>query len=136
MTLVIDASVLVKLVCEEAGSAQARAVFIAEPVLVAPQLAFLEVFSALWKKMRLGHYMRDQIGPAMSFVEDGLSDVVPDAVLFARASQISLDLGHPIYDCMYLALAERSVAPLATADVALSQAAARMGSVKARLITV
>ena len=43
MTVVMDASVLVKLVAEEPGSTAARALFVSEPTLVAPDLALIEV---------------------------------------------------------------------------------------------
>ena len=33
-----------------------------------------------------------------------------------RALAIAIELRHPAYDCFYLALAERSTAPLVTAD--------------------
>ena len=42
--------------------------------------------------------------------------LVAEIDLAKRASEISLDLEHPAYDCFYLALAEREDAMLVTAD--------------------
>jgi predicted nucleic acid-binding protein len=133
MSLVIDASVMVKLVAEEPGSAAARATFVAEPSLVAPDLIRFEVFSALWKKCRLGIYQRDQVGLALSFLDDCV-ETVPTEQLFLRASQLSFELNHPIYDCAYLALAERKSAVLATADGKLATAGRRIGTMEIRQI--
>jgi predicted nucleic acid-binding protein len=133
MSLVIDASVMVKLVAEEPGSAAARAIFIAERDLIAPDLIRFEVFSALWKKCRLGVYQRDQVELAVSFVDDCVV-FVPMSLLFARASKLSFELDHPIYDCVYLALAERELAVFATADVKLANAGRRLGTIEIRQI--
>ena len=46
---------------------------------------------------------------------------------------LALNLGHPIYDCFYLALAQRQDVPLVTADEAMI-AAARKAKVKVRRI--
>ncbi len=133
MSLVIDASVMVKLVAEEPGSAAARAIFVSERDLIAPDLLRFEVFSALWKKCRLGVYQRDQVELAVSFVDDCV-DLVPMSRLFARASKLSFELDHPIYDCTYLALAERESAVLATADVKLAKAGRGLGTIDVRQI--
>ena len=53
--------------------------------------------------------------------------------LCVRALALAIDLRHPVYDCFYLALAERENAPLATADEGLI-AAARKAKIKVRRI--
>jgi len=40
---------------------------------------------------------------------------------------MAVELGHPVYDCLYLALAVSHAAPIATADKRLQQAAGRIG---------
>ena len=47
-----------------------------------------------------------------------------------QALALAIDLKHPVYDCFYLALAERENAPLVTADEAMI-AAARKAKIKA-----
>jgi predicted nucleic acid-binding protein len=48
-----------------------------------------------------------------------LTLLVPVAELLPRAIDLAFDLQHPIYDCIYLALAEREKAALITADLRL-----------------
>jgi predicted nucleic acid-binding protein len=92
---------MVKLVVEEPGSAAPRAIFVSERDLIAPDLIRFEVFSALWKKCRLGVYQSDQVELAVSLVDDCVV-LVPMSLLFARASKLSFELDDPIYDCTNL----------------------------------
>jgi predicted nucleic acid-binding protein len=70
---------------------------------------------------------------AVSFVDDCVV-VVPMSPLSPRASKMSFQLDHPIYDCVYLALAERESAVFATADVKLANAGRRLGTFEIRQI--
>jgi predicted nucleic acid-binding protein len=51
---------------------------------------------------------------------DGLTNFIDRLIdietLAPRALEIALALGHPVYHCFYLALAEEAEAPLVTAD--------------------
>lgn len=58
---------------------------------------------------------------------DGIVQFVHDEDLVASALLLALTLGHKVPDCMYLALAQRDGAPLATADRALSALAQIQG---------
>lgn len=49
------------------------------------------------------------------------------APLLGRASQLAVTINHPVYDCLYLALAADRDAPIATADRRLREAAASAG---------
>ena len=51
----------------------------------------------------------------------------PSAALLPSAARPAVELGHPVYDCLYLALAAAHAAPIATADERLRQAAKRIG---------
>ncbi len=127
MSRIVDASVLVKMLCEEPGTAQARRLFVAEPDLMAPDLAIAEVFNALWKKTRAGHYSRDQLQLVSAFLSEMLSKTVAIAALTDRAASLSIAFQHPIYDCIYLALAERERVPLVSADNRLMSIAGQAG---------
>ena len=61
----------------------------------------------------------DREGVARRIAEDvgkGPIEFHGTAPLAPRATAMALDLDHAIYDCFYLALAEREDAPLVTAD--------------------
>ena len=60
--------------------------------------------------------------------------LVSPAELAARATEIAVELRHPIYDCFYLALAERERAPLISADQRLIAAGKRMKGVEVRAL--
>ena len=57
---------------------------------------------------------------------DLVDRVEPDRHLQAEALALACHLDHPVYDCLYLALARREAATLITADRRLQQLAARV----------
>jgi predicted nucleic acid-binding protein len=56
------------------------------------------------------------------------SVLLPDADYLAAASELALQLAHPLADCLYLALAERFGVALITADRVFARRAARRSS--------
>ena len=132
MTLVIDASVTVKWVINEQRSAEASALR-DDDDLVAPSLIAVKIGSALWKAVRRGAIPRRDALAALRASLLPFANLVADNVLHARALTLAIDVGHPVPDCLYLALAEQQNAPLATADETM-MAAARRAKIKVRRI--
>jgi predicted nucleic acid-binding protein len=132
VTLVVDASVAVKWVLNEQRSAEANALR-DEDDLVAPSLIAVEIGSALWKAVRRGTIQRRDALPALRASLLPFASLVADDALHLRALTFALDLGHPVPDCFYLALAEQQNAPLATADETM-MATARRAKIKVRRI--
>lgn len=114
MTTIVDASVAVKWVVEEEGSAEAAA--IAEHDLRAPELLLTECANALWAKARRGELTGDQVRERVAALQAAPLFFVSQAELIAEAVDLALEIGHPVYDCLYLALAIRDDAVLVTAD--------------------
>jgi len=117
---VLDASVAVKLVVPEAGTAESLAVFERPLRWVAPRLMVVEVASALRQKcahqaMTTAH-AAEALAATLDAVADGVVDLADDEVLVQSALNLALTLGHKVPDCLYLALAAREGALLATAD--------------------
>jgi predicted nucleic acid-binding protein len=50
----------------------------------------------------------------------------PSTTLLRAAARLAAELGHPVYDCLHLALAATRSAALATADDRLRAATARL----------
>lgn len=125
MTLVVDASIAVKWVVTEAGTEQARAL-IGRDTLVAPDLLIAEACNALWRLQASGRIPREQAVAAPAELVAAIDEFYPLAPLAGRSLEIALDIGHPVYDCVYLALAERLEARLVTADRRLAAAVAGM----------
>ncbi len=111
---VFDASVAVKVFLPVAGSERAEAAVQAFG-MVAPELILVETANAFWK------YVREALAP----LEDctialrnlsGFADLHPDRTLYPEALELAARLQHPVYDCLYLALAHRENLPLISAD--------------------
>ena len=58
--------------------------------------------------------------------------LIPIADIAAAATKLAVDLKHPIYDCFYLALAERERCALVSADARLLSMAKRAKGIEIR----
>jgi predicted nucleic acid-binding protein len=112
--IVVDASVALKWVLNEPDKDAADALMRDE--LLAPDLLRIEAANALWAFQRRGGMTADE-------VQDRLALLVASPVRFASHAQdvdqalsIACRLSHPVYDCVYLALAMREQATMVTAD--------------------
>jgi predicted nucleic acid-binding protein len=127
--IVLDASVTVKWFASEPGSAEARSLVHSNEELVAPELTQVEVASALVKKAFRQQLNLEEAQEALTLwfeaIKDGDIVLLPDADYVAAASELALQLAHPLADCLYLALAERLGVALVTADRAFARRAAR-----------
>jgi predicted nucleic acid-binding protein len=124
--MVIDASVAFKWIVDEEGSAAAAAL-IGREDLIAPALLHAEVANALWTRLRRGE-LRD--GPEPSSYLSRLSSLVrtvDETLQIGRALQLATQLDHPVYDCIYLAIAEAYERKLVTADGRFAAKAAECG---------
>ena len=116
MRFVIDASVAVKLLVDEADSDAARELAASGQQLHAPRLMASEVANALWRKARVGEIERADAGAALALMTDMPVRWNDDELVSADAVRLALALDHPVYDCVYLALAHRIGAVMLTAD--------------------
>jgi predicted nucleic acid-binding protein len=117
MAMIVDASVAFKWFVPEPESDRALALFETTEALYAPDLILTEVSNAMWARLRrLGGDHGPAVKAAASALPRMLTLLVPVAELLPRAIDLAFDLQHPIYDCIYLALAEREKAALITAD--------------------
>ena len=112
---VVDASVAAKWLVEEDGSEAALA--LQSEDMIAPALLRIEIANLLrtlvGKKVVSGGAVLELF---RFFQSAPVTIVDSDEDLEKRALEIALDLGHPVYDCIYLALAERTGRVLVTAD--------------------
>ena len=116
MRLVVDASVVVPCFVPERFSAAARGWIVAADVLLAPELLSLECANALWKKARLGELTLHDARSALERIVSGFIELRPSAALACTTLELGAKLNHPIYDCVYVALAEAESAAFVTAD--------------------
>ena len=119
MEVVVDASVAVKWFVRDAGSE--RAIAILDDVgldLVAPDLFDLEVRNGLLKQSRLGALNDALLDRALTELDAVMPRLVSSQPLLRLATDLARRAAHPLYDCLYLALAERLDTTLVTADAA------------------
>jgi predicted nucleic acid-binding protein len=124
---VLDASVAVKCLIEEADSELARAAVAGRADWAAPDLIFLEVASVALKSMRRGWLDRSQAEAMVARLPRLLTEVAASDSLATCAFQLAADHGFSAYDAAYLALADASNAAVLTADLKLVELARAAG---------
>lgn len=123
---VVDASTVLKWVLQEDGSDRAAALLDGR-TLRAPALLFTEVANALWSASRRGRLTPDEASDTLDLIlRAPLLVEARDSGLHVRAMQLAHLLGHPVYDCVYLALGMAHGVPVVTADQRFVTAAARL----------
>lgn len=115
---VVDASVAIKWVVHEDGSDTAVAV-LENCALTAPDLLVAECSNILWKKVRRQELTREQADLAARLLESANVELLPTRHLMGAATRMAIELDHPAYDCIYLALAAENDWPFVTADLRL-----------------
>jgi predicted nucleic acid-binding protein len=135
-TLVIDASIAIKWVVEEAGTPQAL-LLSRRATLIAPELLVAECANVLWKKVRRRELSTDEAVLAARLLQAAEIELRPTRSLLEAATRIAIELDHPAYDCLYLALAIESGCQFVTADEGfVRKCAQRRGRFRDRVITL
>ena len=114
MKVVVDASVALKWVLSEAGTEAALALRGEE--LIAPSLWLAEATNALWRGVRLGELT---LAEAAEFLDELIKAPVASLPMephLHAALALAVEFQHPIYDCIYLALALQQDTRVVTAD--------------------
>jgi predicted nucleic acid-binding protein len=127
--IVVDASVIVKWFIPEVGAHSAKALLATADELVAPELARVEVTSALTRRAirreLAGADVEDTLRIWFRALADGQVFLLPNAGDLEAALKLALELQHSLPDCLYLAAAERLGVALITADRAFVRRANR-----------
>lgn len=130
--MIIDASIAFKWLFPEEGADEARE-WISRAELIAPTLLHAEIGNAIWKRAHRGEVAASGIEIAEQLKKlAAIVRTVDETPLLPRAVEMAVELGHPVYDCVYLAVAESLDDELLTADerfvraVGASELAARM----------
>lgn len=115
--MILDASVGVKWLVPEEHSETAAAL-VGQTDIFVPTLFHSELANALWKKARRGEIRLDEIVAHLGEIPL-LVTTLDETEALPRALAIAAQLEHPVYDCVYLALAEARDDILLTADLRL-----------------
>ena len=120
--IVVDASLVVKLFRDEPNSDLAERIYAEhQGELAAPDLLAIEVAAALVRNANMVKSSRPFIEMALAEFGQMLRDATIalhrlDEPQLAVAAKYALDLGHPLKDCIYLALAMELGCELLTCD--------------------
>lgn len=117
MSLVIDASIAIKWVIAEPGTNEALA--LRNERLFAPDLLIPECANILWKKVRRAEITEQEASLAARLLARADIQLEPMRPFLEPAMRLAVELDHPAYDCIYLALAKQLVCDFVTADAAL-----------------
>ncbi|MEA3041380.1 MAG: hypothetical protein QOC65_869 [Sphingomonadales bacterium] len=127
MTIVFDASVALKLVAPEAGTAEAQALLDRDEERIAPDWMLTEVAGGLVNKVRFEGLDLARAQAGFAALPAFIDRFVAAGPLLSRAIDLAAELDHPLYDCVYLLTAIDEEAVVVTADDGLMRAAKRGG---------
>jgi predicted nucleic acid-binding protein len=103
---VLDASVAVRWLVPEIGTAEALQLLRSDRSWLAPRLLLVEVGSALRRKVVGAELMQadamDAVAALSASVDNGLIRLAEEELLVAHALALALRLGHKLPDCVYL----------------------------------
>lgn len=129
--IVIDANVAMKWFIPEKGMKEAIALLRSNQKLVAPSIIEYEVVSGFVRRVRKEEL---STGEATEHRNEWLRQIAHETIhlfdtsaLLNPASELAYELRHPLYDCIYLALALKYGAPLVSADGPLIERANACG---------
>jgi len=129
--VVLDASVAVRWIVEEEGSDEAAALLERDVSWIAPRMLLTQAASALRRRVA-----DDAVAPEdavqsldvlLQAIADGVVRLVDDERTIAQSLLLAVSRHHKVPDCVYLALAEREGASIATADDRLARLARSRG---------
>ena len=122
--MIVDASIVVKWFTAEPLHEEALMLRIGAEPLLAPDILSAEFANAIWAKARRSEIEEAAAVSAIAAVSGrGQPQLQPTTPLVPRAFELARTLDHPVYDCIYIALAERLNTVLMTADRRLADAA-------------
>lgn len=116
MSFVVDANVAIKWFIPEVLSNHAENILSSEQDLIAPDFLLIEVSNVLWKKVLRNEIQSKEAHYILQQLRSGFLDLIPIDRLVERGLEIGVALSHPVYDCLYLALAEKENVKVITAD--------------------
>ena len=117
----LDASAVVRIIESSPQAAAFQQAVLDAELVLAPELMLTEVSNALWRLQRAGQLQAERLQQCLSRAAALVDHIEPDRHLQVEALALACHLDHPVYDCLYLALARREAAILLTADQRLQR---------------
>jgi predicted nucleic acid-binding protein len=118
--IVLDASIAVKWFLPESDSEAARALY--SERLSAPAIWISEVANVLWHHVRTARLSDTRARQLLQKFRRAPITSVDLGVHIEQALVLANEISHPVYDCLYLALAIEEDTVLLTADLRFARA--------------
>jgi predicted nucleic acid-binding protein len=129
LSLLLDTSIIVKLVIEEPGSQNAR-IRVKEAlaqghILISVDIALSEALNAFWKHTKIHRDL--DVEDALRAAEDlhllwDRIRIIPSREVSTDALRLAIELGLPTYDSLFLVASRKAKSTLYTADKKLYEA--------------
>lgn len=114
---VIDASVTIKWIFNEIQTEKANLLLTPDSDLLAPDFMLIECANAIHKKVKNKEITTVKGDDGLRLLlEFGELKYVPFYRFLKQAYQIAREINHTVYDCLYLAVAEKYNSKVITAD--------------------
>ena len=126
LACVLDASAAVRLILADPAAADLAERVGGAALVLAPELMLTELANTLWKLRRADRLNDLDPQELLAEARDLVDRLEPDRHLQAEALALACHLNHPVYDCLYLALARREAASLISSDRRLNALAKRV----------
>ena len=123
---VLDASAAVRLILADPAAADLAEQVGGAALVLAPELMLTELANTLWKLQRADRLNDLDPQALLAEARELVDRLEPDRHLQAEALALACHLNHPVYDCLYLALARREAASLISSDRRLNALAERV----------
>jgi predicted nucleic acid-binding protein len=115
MARIIDATAAIALIVESGRTEIVREIFSSTAELAAPDVLIAETANAIWNYRRAYAFSAEAVGEFLEGLCENVA-IVPSCALVKEAYAIAIELNHPAYDALYLALAKRDAAQIVTFD--------------------
>ncbi len=126
LACVLDASAAVRLILADPAAADPAERIGGAALVQAPELMLSELANTLWKLQRADRLNDLEPQELLAEARELVDRLEPDRHLQAEALALASHLNHPVYDCLYLALARREAASLISSDQRLNALAERV----------
>ena len=126
LACVLDASAAVRLILADPAAAELAERVGGAALVLAPELMLSELANTLWKLRRADRLNDLDPQELLAEARELVDRLEPDRHLQAEALALACHLNHPVYDCLYLALARREAASLISSDRRLNALAERV----------
>jgi predicted nucleic acid-binding protein len=126
LACVLDASAAVRLILADPAATDLAERVGGAALVLAPELMLTELANTLWKLQRADRLNVLDPQELLAEARELVDRLEPDRHLQPEALALACHLNHPVYDCLYLALARREAASLISSDRRLNALAERV----------